>query len=105
MEAYHAGEIRTRLFLNGFATQSNQIAALRASASDAVTTSGAMPVPDHGVQTSSGTASIVDADANALAYTRTTGQVLNVVYLGKGVGTTSGGFFPQGVNGAIRTVT
>ena len=105
VEAYHAGEIRTRLLLNGFAAQSNQIAALRASASNEVTTNGAMPVGDHGVQTSNGMASIVDANANALAYTRTTGQVLNVVYLGNGVGTSSGGFFPQGVNGAIRTVT
>ena len=105
VEAYHAGEIRTRLYLNGFTSQSNAIAALRAKASDAVTTNGAMPVPDHGVQASNGLITIVDADANALAFTRTTGQVLNVVYLGNGVGTTSGGFFPDGVNGAINTVT
>ncbi len=104
VEAYHAGEIRTRLLLGGFATQSNKIAALRAAASNAITTNGAMPVPDHGVQTSNGTVSIVDADANALAFTRTTGQVLNVVYLGAGEGATSGGFFPSGVNGAINTV-
>ncbi len=105
VEAYHAGEIRTRLLLGGFASQSNQIAALRAKASNMVTTSGAMPVADHGVMASNGLVTIVDADANALAYTRTTGQVLNVVYLGSGVGTTSGGFFPNGMNGAIRTVT
>ncbi len=105
VEGYHAGQIRARLYLNGFATQTNKIAALRAMASDAVTTNGAVAVPDHGVQTSNGLATVADVDANALAFTRTTGQVLNVVYLGKGVGTTGGGFFPDGVNGAINTVT
>ena len=79
------------------------MAALRATASDAGTS--APPGPDQGVQTSNGLATIVDADANALAFTRTTGQVLNVVYLGAGVGKSSGGFFPNGLNGAIKTVS
>ncbi len=104
-EAYHAGEIRTRLYLNGFASQSSAIAALRAKAPNAITPNGAMSVNDHGVQTANGSAAIVDATASGLAFTRTTGQVLNVVYLGAGEGATSGGFFPNGTNGAIKTVT
>jgi hypothetical protein len=39
------------------------------------------------------------------AYTRTTSQVLSIVYAASGVsGTSKGGFFPSGVNGLINTV-
>ena len=41
-------------------------------------------------------------NANGLAYSRTTGQVLNIVYLNKAA-VTLGGFFPAGVNGTIKT--
>ena len=41
---------------------------------------------------------IVPTDANGLAFSRNTTQVLRIVYLG---GTTSGGFFPRGLNGTI----
>jgi hypothetical protein len=40
----------------------------------------------------------VPADRNGLAFDRTTGQVLKIVYAG---GTGQGGFFPHGLNGAI----
>jgi hypothetical protein len=41
-------------------------------------------------------------DANGIAYSRSPGQVLNIVYLtNKAV--TSGGFFPKGVNGEVNT--
>lgn len=43
-------------------------------------------------------------DANALALTRTTSQVLAIVYANQTAGTASGGFFPQGLNGNIKTV-
>lgn len=39
-----------------------------------------------------------------LAYTRTTSQVLSIVYGSTVSGTASGGFFPNGMNGAIKTV-
>jgi hypothetical protein len=39
------------------------------------------------------------------AYTRTTSQVLSIVYAANGLaGTSKGGFFPSGVNGLINTV-
>ncbi len=41
---------------------------------------------------------------NALAATRTTSQVLAIVYANSTKGTTEGGFFPNGMNGAINTV-
>ncbi|MGP7796201.1 ferritin-like domain-containing protein [Sphingomonas sp. CLY1604] len=48
------------------------------------------------------TANIVPADGNGLALGRTAPQVLNVVYQNRAA-VSSGGFFPAGVNGNIRT--
>ena len=39
-----------------------------------------------------------------LAYTRTTSQVLAIVYANTATGTAKGGFFPSGLNGNIKTV-
>ena len=44
----------------------------------------------------------IPLNENGLAYSRTAGQVLNIVYLNKNA-VTLGGFFPAGVNGTIRT--
>jgi len=58
---------------------------------------------DQGITGSDATISnIVPTDANGLAYSRSTGQVLNIVYLSKAA-VSLGGFFPAGVNGFIRT--
>lgn len=43
-------------------------------------------------------------DANGLAIKRTTSQVLAIVYANSAPGTNKGGFFPNGVNGNIKTV-
>jgi hypothetical protein len=63
---------------------------LRAAASGAA--------DDQGVIVN-GKSNIVPTDENGLAFSRTTAQVLNIVYLGGGSG--NFGFFPQGLNGAI----
>ncbi len=74
----------------GQAPATAAISALRAAASGAA--------DDQGV-TLNGTANISLGDANAIAYDRTTTQVLNIVYLG---GASGGyGFFPNGLNGDI----
>ena len=47
--------------------------------------------------------SIVAADTtNAIAFPRTTDQVLQIVYGAAGKGLSKGGFFPNGLNGTIK---
>lgn len=48
----------------------------------------------------SSTSGPYDVNKMALAIPRTTSQVLNMVYAG---GSSSGGFYPDGMNGNIRT--
>lgn len=90
VEAYHAGSIRTLLYGLGQGDATAKISALRAAASGAS--------DDQGV-VFYGNANIAPTDQNALAFSRTTTQVLNIVYLGGASG--NYGFFPQGLNGAI----
>jgi hypothetical protein len=103
LEAYHAGSIRTRLILAGYATATNDIAAARLSLTNQIDTpqNPGGGTGDLGVLTNNRD-TIADAvPLVGLPYTRTPQQVLNVVYLGQG--TSGGGFFPKGVNGAITT--
>jgi len=84
VEAYHAGNIRLNLVQAGIAVTS-------------VTATDSLDVPpteQHFFRT----------DSNALAIKRTTSQVLAIVYANATAGTASGGFFPSGVNGNIKTV-
>jgi hypothetical protein len=104
VEAYHAGLVRTVLYAKGVQTPS-----LR-SAADSISNArdgldGATDL-DQGISpTGDGAArqsNIVPLDANGIAFSRTAGQVLNIVYLNRQA-VTAGGFFPNGVNGTIRT--
>ena len=90
VEAYHAATVRTLLFQMGQGDATAKISALRAAASGAK--------DDQGV-VMNGVSNITPTDFNALAFSRTTTQVLNIVYLGGASG--NYGFFPQGLNGAI----
>ena len=56
---------------------------------------------DQGI-TVNGMANIVPADSNSVAFGRTPGRVLNVVYLTPKEAS-RGGFYPDGVNGQIHT--
>ena len=102
-EAYHAGLVRTVLFRKGIQTPA------LVDASEAISNArDSLDGPsdlDQGVRaraTPFGTGSnIVPADGNALAYSRSAAQVLNIVYL-NAMATDRGGFFPNGVNGSIR---
>jgi hypothetical protein len=91
VEAYHASEVRLLLLQMGQALATTKISAVRASLSGAE--------DDQGVVLN-GVANIVPTDANSLAFSRTTRQVLNIVY-GK-ENTHSGLFFPDGLNGVIK---
>jgi len=90
-EAYHAGTIRTVLFSRGLISQAKKISDLRDSVDGPTDL-------DQGIVLG-GAANIVPTDPNGLAFSRTANQVLSIVYLG---GATSGGFFPDGLNGTIR---
>lgn len=98
VEAYHAGIIRTVLYQLGETTRglAKKISDLRDGAD------GASDL-DQGITldgTTTGKANLVPTDANSLAFSRTTQQVLNIVYLNaSGI---PGGFFPSGLNGGIR---
>jgi hypothetical protein len=92
VEAYHAANIRTVLYDRGLADAANAISAARTS----------LDGPDDQGVTMNGVANIVPADSNGLAFGRTPGQVLNIVYLTPHVAN-SGGFYPRGVNGQLHT--
>ena len=97
VEAYHAANVRTVLFERGLCYDTNKISAAR-NALDAKSGAGHR---DQGT-IRHGKANIVPADSNGLAFSRTPGQVLNIVYLTPDVAR-RGGFFPAGVNGTLNT--
>ena len=105
VEAYHASLVRTALYARGAAPGSP----LRGRATQISDARDSLDGPtdlDQGIYPSTingGAASnIVPLDNMGIAFSRTTGQVLNIVYLNNAaVG--MGGFFPAGVNGNIRT--
>ncbi len=106
VEGYHAAEIRTLLYRNRTVTALGatveQIVAALSNLRDSVDGSDDR---DQGITNdpvSGGQANIVPTDQNAIAFSRTTSQVLRIVYLG---GASSGGFFPQGLNGTIKTAS
>ena len=99
VEAYHAGLVRTVLYQRGVATP-----VLRTNTdkiSDARDSLDGTTDLDQGVSatTINGAlaSNIVPTDSNAIAFSRTTGQVLNIVYLNK-TAVALGGFFPAGIN-------
>ena len=116
VEAFHAGIIRGSLYAKGVDTPQLRTAADQISnARDSLDgTTGTTADLDQGISpvqtaltTSAGTttataSNFVPTDANGVAFSRTTGQVLNIVYLTR-TAATAGGFFPAGVNGTIRS--
>jgi hypothetical protein len=99
-EAYHAGLVRTVLYGKGI--QMPALVDATEKISDARDSLDSPSDKDQGVRQRGQMSNIVPADANGLAFSRTTGDVLNIVYL-TAAARTQGGFFPAGVNGNIRT--
>ena len=81
VEAYHAGNIRLEVEQKGIT----------------VPATDSLDVPPDQMH-------FFPVDSNALAIKRTTSQVLAIVYANPAAGTSSGGFFPNGLNGNIKTV-
>jgi hypothetical protein len=100
VEAYHAAIVRTTLDVKGVATPA-LIDATEAISNARDSLDGTSDL-DQGIRAIGTSSNIAPLDANGLAYSRTTGQVLNIVYLNRAA-VTAGGFFPQGVNGTIVT--
>lgn len=96
-EAYHAGFIRGTIYRRGGRAldAANRISALRDQVDGGTVTD--MPVSVNGKP------NIAPTDDAGIALARTPQQVLNVVYATPGQGVSSGGFFPDGMNGRIQT--
>ena len=94
VEAYHAGIVRTSLYNRGLKVKAGKISIARDSLDGKTDL-------DQELTRNGGRANLVPTDKNGIAFSRSPGQVLNIVYLTpKQV--TKGGFFPAGVNGAIN---
>ena len=107
VEAYHSAIVRTTLYGKGIAAPAAMLIEATEAISGARDSLDGTSDIDQGVRNvtdPSGlpTSNIVPLDGNGLAFSRTTGQVLNIVYLNRAA-VTMGGFFPAGVNGTIRT--
>ena len=111
VEAYHAGIVRTSLFAMGAQTPAITVGSPAVSISAATqaiaglrdSLDGSATSDDRGVGTVAAP-TLLPVDANSIAYDRTTGQVLNIVY-GTKAAATKGLFFPNGVNGTINAST
>lgn len=101
VEAYHAALIRTTLFRKGVEQMpaliqaTERISAARDSLDDPTD-------KDQGIAPRGDASNIAPLDENGLAYSRSAADVLNIVYLSSAA-VTAGGFFPNGVNGTIRS--
>jgi hypothetical protein len=100
-EAYHAGLVRTVLYSKGLATPSLRTAA--GAISDARDSLDNSIDDDQGIVNASDAtmSNIVPLDKNGIAFSRSPGDVLNIVYLTK-ESVTMGGFFPKGANGTLN---
>jgi len=103
VEAYHASLVRTVLYAKGVQTPSLRTSADAISnARDSLDGSSDL---DQGISPTmindTPASNIVPLDNNGIAFSRTTGQVLNIVYLNNAA-VAMGGFFPAGVNGSLN---
>jgi len=95
VEAYHAGIVRSALYQKGLFAEVKKISQLRDDVDG-------KSDDDQNLRSSGKHANIVPTDSSGIVYSRTPGDVLNIVYLTpKSV--TEGGFFPDGVNGEVNT--
>lgn len=93
VEAYHAGIIRAELLGLGQQATVQKLSNARDSLDN-------KKDDDQGI-TKDGKVNLVPTDSNGITYSRTPGDVLNIVYLTP-KHATKGGFFPEGVNGSIN---
>ncbi|WP_426266281.1 ferritin-like domain-containing protein [Sphingomonas sp. LHG3443-2] len=100
VEAYHAALVRTTLYRKGIQTPA--LVQATEAISNARDSLDGPSDKDQGIAPRDNASNIAPLDGNGLAYSRSAGEVLNIVYLTQ-LARTQGGFFPAGVNGNIRT--
>jgi hypothetical protein len=91
IEAYHASNIRQNIIQLGLTAMDKATDSMDVPTSTMDPTTGAL---------ASGTNEYF-CEKSGLAIVRTPQQVLNIVYANTATGVTSGGFYPDGVNGTI----
>ncbi|MBW6526389.1 ferritin-like domain-containing protein [Sphingomonas sp. RHCKR7] len=102
-EAYHAGLVRTVLYAKGISTPALITATTKISDARDALDQGSDT--DQGLVGTNGAANLVPADADAIAYSRNSRQVHNIVYLNAtGANLNGGGFFPNGTNNPNPTL-
>jgi hypothetical protein len=97
VEAYHMGMARSQLYMMG--EKAWEAANAISGARDKV--DGAED-KDQGIRVK-GKANLVPSTPDAIAFRRTPQEVLHIVYLTEKAGVSKGGFYPNGMNGAIKT--
>lgn len=97
VESYHMGMARSQLYRMGEEawTAANAV-------SDARDAIDGPEDKDQGIMLD-GRANIVPTNEDAIAFRRTPQEVLRIVYLTDQAGVSSGGFYPQGMNGNIKS--
>ena len=97
VEAYHMGMARSQLYEMGEKARkaANAISAARDKLDGPED-------KDQGIERN-GRANFVPSDPDGIAFRRTPQEVLRIVYLTERSGAGSGGFYPKGMNGTIKT--
>jgi hypothetical protein len=95
-EAYHMGMARSQLYRMGEAAwkAANAVSDARSKLDG--------PGKDQGIYMN-GKANVVPTNTDAICFRRTPQEVLHIVYLTEKAGVSQGGFYPNGMNGTLRT--
>ena len=97
-EAYHMGAVRAVIYKLGEPARSRS-----AAISELRDKLDGPQELDQPVMQMGEMSNVVPANENGIAFGRTTNHVLNIVYGTPARGVLQGGFFPEGVNGRIRS--
>jgi hypothetical protein len=97
VEAYHMGMARSQLYEMG--EEAWKAANALSDARDKLDGNGDK---DQGIRVD-GKANIVPSNSDGIAFTRTPQEVLHIVYLTEQSGVGKGGFYPNGMNGALKS--
>jgi hypothetical protein len=97
VEAYHMGMARSQLYVMG--EKAHKLANAVSEARDKL---DGPEDKDQGI-VRNGKANVVPSTPDAIAFRRTPQEVLHIVYLTEKSGASSGGFYPKGMNGAIKS--